>query len=76
LRKLQYKKKSMNNIRYKNNFCLNTSLLFINKNTAHSYFHLAGEKERENKPFILYVNSLLNKPNILNENKGKSGVYK
>jgi hypothetical protein len=28
------------------------------------------------KPFLIYNNSWLNKPKVLKENKGKSGIYR
>jgi excinuclease UvrABC nuclease subunit len=42
--------------------------IFVNKKDIHGLY--------THKPAIVYINSMLNKSNILKENKDKSGIYK
>jgi hypothetical protein len=61
-----YKKKIINNSKHINNLNYNNFLL-VNKKNTHSF---------SKKKSIIYINSLLNKFNILKENKDKSGIYR
>jgi hypothetical protein len=64
-KKMIYNYKYINNLSYHN---FKNYFLFINK----KYTHTLSNKKKS----IIYIDSLFNKPNILKENKNKSGIYK
>jgi hypothetical protein len=52
----------------KNSYCFNNNFLYVNKKYTHSLSNIKKSK--------VYINSSLNKYNILRENKDKSGIYR
>lgn len=55
--------------KYNNSTYSNTNCTFANNN-------MKTEDFSRIKSYIIYNNSLLNKYNVLSENKGKSGIYR
>ena len=58
---------NIKNNKYNKNISLNTNILFVHKQYIRFFTF---------RSHIVYNNSWLNKPNVLKENKNKSGVYR